>query len=244
MLLYAVHQKLKLAEQVEQLVIRKAVRAPGGFKRCAVAELLGDQGADAGKRRINRLCERHRSSGDNLPENIIADTERVVLVLGIRNKIFPSGKHLAHGADLRGNVLDTVDDGAVRAAENNIAVLAHDFHGKRFLADIAELIQVLDIKVNDALQTGLADGENFSAADMLAQQHTEIGRRQRSRFICFGKIDERKTGARRNQQTVIFALVFYGKHQLVRLWLGDFADSSANDAAFKLLHHCGNDNAI
>ena len=48
-----------------------------------------------------------------------------------------------------------VDDGAVLLAENDVAVLSHDLHDQLFPAkEIPHLIQVFQLKFDDALQPG------------------------------------------------------------------------------------------
>ena len=48
-------------------------------------------------------------------------------------------------------MLDAVDDGAVLSAENDVAVLAHDFHNQFLAAQVPHLVQVLQIELDDAL---------------------------------------------------------------------------------------------
>ena len=56
--------------------------------------------------------------------------EGVKLVHGVGDKVFPPGQYLPHGTHLRGNMLDAVYNPALLIAENNIAVLSHDFHNQ------------------------------------------------------------------------------------------------------------------
>ena len=67
-------------------------------------------------------------------------SEWIELFLCLRNKVRTAGKYLAHGAGLGGYALDAVNDRAVVIAENEIAVLAHQFQDKILAAEIAHLI--------------------------------------------------------------------------------------------------------
>ena len=49
-------------------------------------------------------------------------------------------KDFTHGADLCGDMIDGVQDHAVLLAENNIAVLAHQFDDQKLAADITQFI--------------------------------------------------------------------------------------------------------
>ena len=76
--------------------------------------------------------------------------------------------HLPDGAQLRRHVADAVDDPVFPVHENDIAVLAHHLHDEPFAAQIAHLVQVLDLQVDDALQTRLGDRKDAPAADVLS----------------------------------------------------------------------------
>ncbi len=85
------------------------------------------------------------------------DCKWVIFFLRCRNEIFSSWKHLPHGADSAGNMFDTVDNLFFVIAENNIAVLAHNLNNKMFYAQVAKLVKMLDLDIEDALKTGLGD---------------------------------------------------------------------------------------
>ena len=91
-------------------------------------------------------------------------------------------------------MLDTVQNLVFIVTENDVAVFAHQLNDEKFPAKIAHVVQVLDLKRNDALQAGLGDGHDAAAADVLAQQHAEIGRRHGAGFVLGGKIRQRQGG--------------------------------------------------
>ena len=51
---------------------------------------------------------------------------------------------------------------------------------------------MFDLKDQDPFQSGLGNAGDAAAADVLAQQHTEIGGGHGIRFIGFGKVDKGK----------------------------------------------------
>ena len=61
-------------------------------------------------------------------------------------------------------------------------------HDQGFLTQVAHLVQVLDLEVDDALHVWLADLHDPSVCDMLAQKHAEIRRGERTRFVGAGQI--------------------------------------------------------
>ena len=74
---------------------------------------------------------------------------------GVRDEIFPSGQYFTHRTDLRGHVFDAVNDLSVFRAEDDVAVFSHDLHDEHLAAEVAQFIQVLDGKADDALQLRL-----------------------------------------------------------------------------------------
>ena len=95
---------------------------------------------------------------------------------GIRDKVFPSRQYFPDRAHLCGYMLDAVDDLSVCSAKNDIAVFSHDFHDQFLAADIPKLVQVFNVKVNDALQRWLKDVYDPSISDVFAKQHAEVRR--------------------------------------------------------------------
>ena len=156
---------------------------------------------------------------------------------GAGDKIIPSRQHLPDRADLGGYVFDAVDDFITLVAENNIAVLSHQLHDQMLPAQISEIIRMLQRKVDDPLKIRLNHGYDPGRADMLAQQHTEIGGGHGTCLVFIGEIDERETCVGRDQQPGGIPVFFQRKHQLIRLRLGDFCDPPAFRLFFKFLYH-------
>ncbi len=86
-------------------------------------------------------------------------SEGILLVLCLRNEIFPARQNFPHRADYAGNVLDTVDD-RIFIAENEIAVLSHNFNNERFLTQVAHFVQMFQADSNDPFQSRLGDIQN------------------------------------------------------------------------------------
>lgn len=65
-----------------------------------------------------------------------------------------AGQNLADRADQTGNVLDTIQYFVVLIAEDDVAVLSHDFDDQLFAAQITQLIQVFQFKNDDSFRPG------------------------------------------------------------------------------------------
>ena len=148
------------------------VGARGGRLLCVaarpVADLVGDGGGQAGKGRVKRFIAIRRFGKDLIHEKLTAGGQRIKFFLRVRDEPGLAGKHLAHGADKPGNVLDAIQDHVVFVAENDVAVLAHDFDDELFSAQVAQLIQMLHRKDHDALQPRLGNGNDPAVLDMLS----------------------------------------------------------------------------
>ena len=92
-----------------------------------------------------------------MPEGGVVCVQGVQLVLCLRDKIGLAGENLADGADSGRDTLDAVDDCIVIVAENNVAVLAHDFDHESLMAEVAHLVHMLDLDMDDTLQTRLGN---------------------------------------------------------------------------------------
>ena len=89
-------------------------------------------------------------------------------------------------------MLDAVYDLIFITQENNVAVLAHDFDGKCLFAKIAHFVQMLNVKLDDALKTGLCNICDPAILQMLTKQHAEARGCHGSLFITACQINERK----------------------------------------------------
>ena len=133
-----------------------------------------------------------------------------------------AGQNLADRADQTGNVLDTIQYFVVLIAEDDVAVLSHDFDDQLFAAQITQLIQVFQFKNDDSFQTRLGNGDDTRILDMLSKQHTEIRRGHGTWFIVARQIDERQGSACRETETLLTVFAFNRAEQLVRFRLGYF----------------------
>lgn len=141
---------------------------------------------------------------------------------GVRDEPWLAGQNLADRADQTGNVLDTIQYFVVLIAEDDVAVLSHDFDDQLFAAQITQLIQVFQFKNDDSFQTRLGNGDDTRILNMLSKQHTEIWRGHGAWFIVARQIDERQGSACRETETLLPVFVFNRAEQLVRFRLGDF----------------------
>ena len=107
----------------------------------------------------------------------IADSEGVIsfqLILGICHKIRFARQHLAEGADSGGDSLDTVDNHAIVVAEDDVAVLPHDFDNKGLVTQVSHLVQMFYFDMDDSFQPGLGNLRNPAVLQMLSKEHAEV----------------------------------------------------------------------
>ncbi len=91
-----------------------------------------------------------------------------------------------------GNMLDAVYDFVFIIAENNVAVLSHNFHNELFAAKISQIVQMFNFKIDNAFHMRLRNADDFSICNVLAKQHAEIRRRQGTGLVGFCQINQRK----------------------------------------------------
>ena len=141
-------------------------------------------------------------------------------------------------------MLDAVDDHVVLVAENDVAVLAHQFDDELLGAKVSHFIQVLDPEIEDPLHPGLGDGKDPAVLDVLAKQHAEAGSRDGAGLVSGREVGQGKGGRSRQGEPVLAAVVFYGKKQLVRFGLCDLVDPPARERIGKLFADRCNGNAV
>ena len=153
----------RLAEPCECVIVTLC-DIGDGVETGAVGKFVGDHGADAGDRRVDRSAEVARACAHGSRQGRDRLIPEGVLVRGVRNEIRAAGKHLADGTDHRGDTLDAVDDRLVVIAENDVRVFAHQLDDEPFDTRVTHLVEVLDLHADDALQTGLLHREDPGAA--------------------------------------------------------------------------------
>ena len=124
-------------------------------------------------------------------------------------------------------MFDAVDDAAVVIAEDNVAVFSHQLHHKRLLTKISHLIQMLDVKADDALHLWLMDAHDAPAADVLAQQHAKARSLHGARLVFVSEIYKRKRGAGADAQPPLSCGSLDCQEKLICLRLSDLADPPA-----------------
>ena len=103
---------------------------------------------------------------------------------------------------MRRNMPDGIQYRVALIGKYDIGIFAHQLHYEPLGADIAHLIAVLQLKGDDALQPGLADGEYLRRTDIFAQQHAEARSSLRRCLALRGYIYQRKRGSRGYQEPV------------------------------------------
>ena len=78
--------------------------------------------------------------------SFFCDRERIFLILRVRNEPGAARKNLTDRTHVGGNMFDTVKDRIVLLTEDQVAVFSHDLHNQLLAADIAEFIQMLELK--------------------------------------------------------------------------------------------------
>ena len=71
-------------------------------------------------------------------------------------------------------------------------MLSHQLQDQVLLLQVSHLVIVFDLKMDDPLQGRLPDTQDFTASDVLAQEHAEVRRFHRTEFVLIREIDERK----------------------------------------------------
>ena len=137
---YILHQPREGVIQMKTLQLGEGIGALGGFDAAAVAELFADQRADAGEGHVQGLGDGHGFLTYRGIKSFFGNRQRVLLVLGVGDEIGAAGQNLPHRAGLKGDVLDAVQDRALRRTENDIAVLSHDFYDQKLPAQITQLV--------------------------------------------------------------------------------------------------------
>ena len=140
----------------------------------------------------------------------------------MRNEPGLAGQNLADRADQTGNMLDTVQYFVVLIAEDDVAVLSHDFDDQLFAAQITQLIEVFQFENDDSFQTRLGNGDDTRILDMLSKQHAEVWCGHGAWLIIARQIDERQGSTCRETETLLTVFAFNRAEQLIGLGLGDF----------------------
>ena len=201
-----------------------------------IAQLLGQDRGDARKAAVERLKDRLGPGGKGVPESLPVGGQGVQLVLGGGYEVGFARQHLPQGADGGGDVLDAVDDSPLRITEDDVAVLPHDLHHQSLPAQVAHLVQVLHVDVDDALQPRLGDARDAPVLEMLAQEHAEARGRHGAGLGFAGEIEQGQGSLGGNQQLRAVRLLD-GEQQLVRLGLGDFIEPPAGELSFQFRYH-------
>ena len=213
--------------QMDQFRLFIRIRRPVGIQRSLGADLFGGDGTQAGERGVERFGKLCCFFTDQCGKVLLCDSEGIGFFLCVRNKICPSGQNFPDRTHLGGYMLDAVDDLIGIRTEDNIAVLSHDLHDQIFPAQIAQLIQMLDLKPQDSLKGRLCDGQDPSSADVFPKQHAEVRRRHGAGFVCSCQIDKRQACACREEKPEISFSGFYRQQKFVGFWLCDLRDPSA-----------------
>ena len=106
-------------------------------------------------------------------------------------------------------------------------MLAHQLHHQRFPAEVPQLIEVLQLKIDDSLHVRLVYGKDAGIGNVLAEQHAEIGGSQGAWLVPVRQVYQGKGCAGREHQAHLSLPSLDGEQQLVCLRLGNLADAPA-----------------
>ena len=105
---------------------------------------------------------------------LLGNSERVLFIPGIGNEIFSSGKNFTDRTHMGRDMLDAVQDHSLFVTENDVAVLAHQFHDQTLSAGITQLIKMLQLKFHHTLHSRLLHIQNTCTSDVLSEKHAEV----------------------------------------------------------------------
>ena len=222
-----IHQPAERMIQMHPRRLIQRLRCITPVDRSPETDLLRNNRTDSRKRRVNSPGNITWLPAHNIIELLLTHSQRIQLILRLRNKILPSRKHLTHRTHMRRNMLDTIQDHSLIITENNITVLAHQLHDKNLLTGIPQLIQMLQLKHHHTLHPRLPDIRNPRTSNMLTQQHTEIRRSHRTGLILGSKINQRKRSTGRKQQPALPIRPLPRNQKLIRLRLSNLIKPSS-----------------
>ena len=125
-------------------------------------------------------------------------------------------------------------------------MLAHQLDIKLFVAQIPHLVEMLQFKTKNTLQSDLTNREYPCIGQMLSKHHTKGRCRHRRIFGLLRLIDQRKTRIDRKYKTLLTAQCLFSflrdtlldrQKQLILLRLGDLCNASARKIPVKLICH-------
>ena len=160
-------------------------------------------------------------------ERILAHLIEGDLAVGRGTLVAQARQHLAHRGDGLADPSGAVDDPPVCAGEDQVGVLPHEFADDGLAGAVAQLVQVLDLDLQDAVGLGLTNLVDASADQVLAHQHAQVEGLQRAVLFNVRQVGARAACAGGQQQLVVCAAVAHGEDQLVALRLNDAVDASA-----------------
>ena len=75
---------------------------------------------------------------------------------------------------MRRDMFDAVQDHSLFVTEDDVAVLAHQFHDQTLSVGIPQLIKMLHLKFHHALHSSLLHIKDTGASDVLSEKHAEV----------------------------------------------------------------------
>ena len=163
------------AEQMKLRIFFECIDRKSAVDAGAAADFLRHQRAEAGKGSVDCLCGSHRFRADEIEKFFFCDRERIFLILRVRNEPGAARKNLTDRTHVGGNMFDTVKDRIVLLTEDQVAVFSHDLHNQLLAADIAEFVQMLELKNKNTLESRLGNGENAALPMCLRSSIQKFG---------------------------------------------------------------------
>ena len=202
-----------------------------------VGQLPADDGRNALEHRQVALGELH-VPGQSLqgPHHLLGGGRQgAQLILGRGQLVRKPRQHQPLGGHLRVHPLEGVDDFAVLPGEDDVAVPAHHLHGQGEGDVVAQLVDGVEVKVEQALQLRLADGNQFCPQQLFAQQHAQHGRLLGVLQGDGGKVHPGRVGPGGEQHAIGSLPGAEGHHQLLPVGLVDFIHPGPQEAALQFL---------
>ena len=112
-------------------------------------------------------------------------------------------------------------------------MFAHQLQYQTVFFQITQFVAVFNMKGNNTLQTRLGDGFQKTSGEVLSEQHTEIRGVHGRLLVLRGDIGQRQGSTCGEENTILFAVVFYSENQLVRLRLNNLCQMAAGEGVIQ-----------
>ena len=172
--------------------------------------------------------------GQHVSEVLRTGRQRVQLFLGRREVVEKAGEDLTLLAHLHVHTAQAVDDPLLTVQKDQVGVPAHALEHQPSPPRLPQLVHDIQGQDHHPLQARLIDGRQPAAGQMLAQEHTEHGRRGGVFPGQAGEVQPGLTGPGAQQQLLISP---QGQDDLVPGGLLDLVHPKARQLGPQLLYN-------